>query len=160
MRRDQPQPPTAKVGVGVGIRIRQRAEESLDAGLKRHLPQQIPLYGLQSPLFSGGGLPDTIDELAVEYADTVTGVAPSGPIRLLGWSFGGAVALLVAQELTRRGREVSWVGMLDSYPEVADDDAFDPAKVLPGLLREMGFDVDPDTRMTVDRRGGLDALVR
>ena len=116
VRRDQPQPPTAKVGVGVGIWIRQRADESLDAGLKRHLPEQIPLYGLQSPLFSEGGLPDTIAELACDYADTVTGIAPTGAIRLLGWSFGGAVALLIAQELTRRGRDVTYVGMLDSLP--------------------------------------------
>lgn len=120
------------------------------AGLKRHLPQQIPLYGLQSPLFSGGVLPATIGELAAEYADTVSAIAPAGPIRLLGWSFGGAVALIAAQELTRRGRDVTFVGMLDSYPEVVGDEAFDPAVALGRVLREMGFPVDAEARMTVD----------
>jgi amino acid adenylation domain-containing protein len=119
------------------------------ASLKRYLPQQIPLYGLQSPLFYRGELPDTIAELASGYADTVVDVAPSGPIRLLGWSFGGSVALLIAQELTRRGREVTFVGMLDARTDVAADDTFDPAAVLAGLLREMGFPVDADARMTV-----------
>ncbi|KAA0084465.1 non-ribosomal peptide synthetase [Mycolicibacterium sp. P9-64] len=119
------------------------------AGLKRHLPQDVPMYGLQSPLFTGGRLPDTIGELASDYADTVAEIAPIGPIRLLGWSFGGSMALLIAEELTRRGRDVSHVGMLDARTDVADDTVFDAAAVLAGLLREMGFPVDPGARMTV-----------
>ncbi len=120
------------------------------AGLKRYLPQDIPIYGLQSPLFSGTPLPDTIAELAVSYADSIVAVAPYGPIRLLGWSFGGSIALLMAQELTRRGREVSFVGMLDARTDAAEGDAqFDGPAVLAGLLREMGFGVDPGIRMSV-----------
>jgi thioesterase domain-containing protein/acyl carrier protein len=119
------------------------------AGLKRHLPQDVPLYGLQSPLFTGGALPDTIGELASDYADTVAEIAPTGPIRLLGWSFGGSMALLIAEELTRRGRDVSHVGMLDARTDLVEDKAFDPDAVLAGLLREMGFPVDPEARMTV-----------
>ncbi|MBS1695714.1 MAG: non-ribosomal peptide synthase/polyketide synthase [Actinobacteria bacterium] len=119
------------------------------AGLKRHLPEQIPLYGLQSPLFSGTSLPDTLTELAAGYADTIVAIAPDGPIRLLGWSFGGAVAFLIAQQLSTRGREVTFLGMLDSYPEVAAGDSFDSGSALAALLREMGFPVDAGRRMTV-----------
>nr|WP_236949159.1 alpha/beta fold hydrolase [Mycolicibacterium goodii] len=126
------------------------------AGLKRHLPPEVPIYGLQSPLFTGTPLPESITELAAQYADTVTGVAPSGPVRLLGWSFGGSMALLIAQELTRRGREVTFVGMLDARTDTVDTDpdgvsgaGFDAEAVLAGLLREMGFPVDPRARMTV-----------
>ncbi|GAB7066951.1 non-ribosomal peptide synthetase [Mycolicibacterium hodleri] len=126
------------------------------AGLKRHLPQDVPLYGLQSPLFHGGRLPDDIGTLAAEYADRAGEVAPRGPIRLLGWSFGGSMALLVAEELVRRGREVTFVGMLDARTDVvADADEFDPATVLAGLLREMGFSVDPGATMTVDEAVAL-----
>jgi thioesterase domain-containing protein len=128
------------------------------AGLKRYLPEQIPLYGLQSPLFSGSALPETIADLAVNYADTVAEVAPTGPVRLLGWSFGGSVALLVAQELTRRGREVSFVGMLDARTDsdvLVEGAMFDSAAVLGGLLREMGFPVDPGARVTVDEAVAL-----
>jgi thioesterase domain-containing protein len=124
-------------------------------GLKRHLPQDIPLYGLQSPLFMGGRLPDTIGELASDYADTVAEIAPTGPIRLLGWSFGGSMALLIAEELTRRGREVSHVGMLDARTDLGEGETFDPAAVLAGLLREMGFPVDPEARMTVSEAVAL-----
>jgi amino acid adenylation domain-containing protein len=127
------------------------------AGLKRYLPEQVPLYGLQSPLFSGGELPDTIAELASSYADMVASVAPTGSVRLLGWSFGGSMALLVAQELTRRGREVGFVGMLDARSDVTDANGaeFDSAAVLGGLLREMGFLVDPGARVTVDEAVAL-----
>jgi thioesterase domain-containing protein len=80
-----------------------------------------------SLLFCTGTLPDTIAELARGYADSVEQVAPTGPIRLLCWSFGGSVAVLVAGELERRGREVTFVGMLDARTDVVDDAEFDPA---------------------------------
>ncbi len=124
------------------------------AGLKRYLPETIPIYGLQSPLFVGAPLPQTIAELAADYADTVAAVAPIGPIRLLGWSFGGSMALLVAQKLANAGRKVDFVGMLDARTDVVrpeEQGEFDPAAVLGGLLREMGFPVDPDARVTVDQ---------
>ncbi len=99
----------------------------------------FPLYGLQSPpLFSTGRLPGTIAELASDYADSVERVAPNGPVRLLGWSFGGSMALLIAGELRRRGgREVGFVGMLDARTDVTPDTAFDADAVLGSLLREM-----------------------
>ncbi|MCV7419610.1 non-ribosomal peptide synthase/polyketide synthase [Mycobacterium yunnanensis] len=126
------------------------------AGLKMHLPHDVPLYGLQSPLFGGGSWPEGIDTLAAWYADRVDDVAPQGPVRLLGWSFGGSLALLVAEELVRRGREVSFVGMLDARTDVAaDDDDFDAEAVLAGLLREMGYSVDPGARMSVDEAVAL-----
>lgn len=116
--------------------------------LKRHVPQQIPIYALQSPLFSGGALPDDLTELVHLYTDTITGVAPTGPIRVLGWSFGGVLALLVAQELVRRGRDVGYVGMLDSYPHVSSGE-FDREAVLASVLSEMGFAADVGDRLTV-----------
>ena len=125
------------------------------AGLKRHLRHSIPMYALQSPLFSTGTLPETIDELAADYAARIVALAPTGPLRLLGWSFGGSTALLVAQELVRRGRNVTFVGMLDARTDVATDAAFDPAAVLAGLLREMGFPVAADARMTTDEAVAL-----
>ncbi|MDX1874598.1 non-ribosomal peptide synthase/polyketide synthase [Mycolicibacterium sp. 120266] len=119
------------------------------SGLKRYVPQDIPIYGLQSPLFATGRLPDTITELAHNYADSVERVAPTGPVRLLGWSFGGSMALLIATELQRRGREIGFVGMLDARTDTAPGADFDAESVLGSLLREMGFDVPVGTRMTV-----------
>jgi amino acid adenylation domain-containing protein/non-ribosomal peptide synthase protein (TIGR01720 family) len=117
------------------------------SGLKRHLPESIPIYGLQSSTFTGVELPATAAELAAQWADRVEGIAPTGPIRLLGWSFGGSMALLVAEELARRGRRVGFVGMLDARIDVTPTSEFDPEATLGSLLREMGFPVEPGTRV-------------
>jgi thioesterase domain-containing protein len=100
-------------------------------------------------LFATGRLPTTIAELAGEYADSVQRLYPDGPVRLLGWSFGGSMALLIAGELRRRGREIGFVGMLDARTDTAEDTEFDATDVLGGLLREMGFPVDAGARLSV-----------
>jgi thioesterase domain-containing protein len=104
------------------------------AGLKRHLPADVPILGLQSPTLSGGPAPASLTELARRHADRIGD--GDGPVRLLGWSFGGALALCLAAELTARGREVSFVGMLDTRRENAGGDIAD-------LLRELGFTTPP-----------------
>ena len=121
------------------------------AGLKRHLSEDIPLYAVQSPTLSGAAQPTTIDSLAEQYADLVVATAPTGPIRLLGWSFGGSVAILVARVLRSRGREVSFLGMLDTRVDTDQDPGapFDADTVLGELLREMGFAVDRGARVSV-----------
>jgi thioesterase domain-containing protein len=114
------------------------------AGLKRYLPADIPLIGLQSPLLSGGELPSSLTGLAEAHADRITTRQPSGPVRLLGWSFGGALALCVAAALTARGREVDFVGMLD-----ARRDAAQAPSTVAALLTEMGYAVsNPDLSVT------------
>ncbi|WP_306208569.1 non-ribosomal peptide synthetase [Actinoplanes sp. RD1] len=113
------------------------------AGLARHL--DVPLIGLQSPLLSGGDLPDTMTDLAAAHAAAVEAAQPSGPIRLLGWSFGGALALCVAAALRARGRDVAFVGMLD-----ARRDASSSPSTVAGLLTEMGYEV-PSPDLTMDQ---------
>ena len=110
------------------------------AGLKRYLPADVPIIGLQSPTLSGGAAPASLAELARWHADRIAGF---GPVRLLGWSFGGALALCLAAELTARGREVSFVGMLDTRRDTVEGDVAD-------LLRELGFTVPPGAPTTAD----------
>jgi nonribosomal peptide synthetase DhbF len=77
----------------------------------------VPLYGLQEPSLRGSaGLPDDIPAMAADYVARIRGVQPSGPYRLLGWSFGGLVAHEIAVQLRDAGEEVSLLAMLDSYP--------------------------------------------
>ncbi|UQU63541.1 amino acid adenylation domain-containing protein [Couchioplanes caeruleus] len=103
------------------------------AGLTRHLG--VPLIGLQSPLLSGGDRPATLTALAAAHAGRVEAAWPAGPVRLLGWSFGGAVALAVAADLRARGREVTFVGMLDARRDGTS------ASTVAALLTEMGYTV-------------------
>ncbi|WP_161625093.1 amino acid adenylation domain-containing protein [Nocardiopsis alkaliphila] len=87
------------------------------SGLVRHLGEDQPLYGLQTRAFTTpGALPDSVAEIAEEYLDRVRTVAPHGPYRLLGWSFGGLVAHEMAVRLQAVGEEVELLGLMDSYP--------------------------------------------
>jgi len=58
------------------------------------------------------GLP----ELAATHARTLVTLQPTGSFALAGWSFGGVVAFEIAQQLTRQGREVAFLGLLDANP--------------------------------------------
>ncbi|MEZ0492088.1 amino acid adenylation domain-containing protein [Kineococcus sp. TBRC 1896] len=60
--------------------------------------------------------PETFDDLVDRYAALVRGRQPVGPYHLLGYSFGGNVALALAERLTATGAEVAFVGVLDAAP--------------------------------------------
>ncbi len=52
-------------------------------------------------------------QLAEAFATRIESLAPSGVIRLLGYSLGGLVAWEIARLLTDRGREIGFLGLLD-----------------------------------------------
>jgi amino acid adenylation domain-containing protein len=56
----------------------------------------------------------TVQELAREYVTIVRRAQPSGPYRLLGYSFAGSVAYEVAQQLRASGEEVRFLALLDA----------------------------------------------
>ncbi|WP_052868013.1 amino acid adenylation domain-containing protein [Streptomyces niger] len=114
------------------------------AALLHHLDPETPLYGLQAPGLSGDtDLPQTIEQLAADYLGRIRTVQPSGPYRLLGWSFGGLVAQAMAAQLEREGEQVALLAILDVTPVAEEtegtraedlaDDAFDEA-----LAEEIG----------------------
>lgn len=85
--------------------------------LLRQAPQQRPVYALQSR----GLLPDeapapSLAAMVADYADRIRTISPDKPCHLLGWSFGGALAYLVAQALAEEGRPVASLSLLDVYP--------------------------------------------
>lgn len=85
--------------------------------LLRHLPQDVPLYGLQSRgVREAEPLPGSIEEIADEALARIRAVQPKGPYRLLGWSFGGLTAHAVATALRREGERVELLVVLDGYP--------------------------------------------
>ncbi|MEV4286822.1 amino acid adenylation domain-containing protein [Nonomuraea bangladeshensis] len=110
----------------------------------------VPVYGLQARGLAGPEpLPRTLDEMAADYLAAVRAVAPAGPYRLLGWSFGGVVAHAMAARLRREGEEVALLALLDSYP------------LLPGERPETGDDEQDALRFLLrlaghDARGPLD----
>ncbi|NKX87503.1 non-ribosomal peptide synthetase [Nocardia coubleae] len=93
------------------------------AGLARELPQDQPVYGVQSPaLTEAGFLPATFSELAQRYVDELRTVRPTGPYRLLGWSLGGKLAHAMAAILQSEGESVELLAILDGYPSADEDE--------------------------------------
>jgi thioesterase domain-containing protein/acyl carrier protein len=114
-------------------------------GLASHLDPEVPVYGLQA---LGNTRPDllptTVEEMAAHYVSEIRDVQPSGPYRLLGWSFGGSVAHAMATQLTEAGETVDLVAILDGYPLDGQDRARqleDPDRV---AMREVAAWVRPD----------------
>ncbi|MFE0106754.1 amino acid adenylation domain-containing protein [Streptomyces sp. NPDC059009] len=88
------------------------------SGLVPALERDRPVYALQARGLTGTGrLPDTAEEMADDYIEQLRTVQPHGPYHLLGWSFGGLVAHLMATRLQEAGEEVALLALLDAYPE-------------------------------------------
>ncbi|MEV6805056.1 amino acid adenylation domain-containing protein [Streptomyces sp. NPDC051132] len=83
--------------------------------LAKHLPPDQPFYGLQAAGTEAGTEPLTsVAALAENYLAAIRRVQPHGPYTLGGWSFGGFVALEMAERLRRAGEETADVFLLDT----------------------------------------------
>ncbi|WP_052707744.1 amino acid adenylation domain-containing protein, partial [Streptomyces rubellomurinus] len=117
-------------------------------GLIRHLPADVPIYGLQAQGVGAATaelpLPRTLEELAAHYADRLREVQPEGPYRLLGWSTGGIIAHALAVRLQQLGQHVELLAILDAYPAEGFRElpVPDQAEALEALLTMGGFGPD------------------
>jgi len=93
------------------------------AGLLRDLDPRRPLYCLQA---EGSNteqpLPTSINAAADEYLRIIREIQPEGPYHLLGWSFGGLLAHIIACSLQRDHQDVSLLAIIDAYPPKQGDD--------------------------------------
>ncbi len=87
------------------------------ANLLRHTHDEQPLYGIQARGFADDrSLPSTLDEVVAESVEQIRSVRPHGPYRLLGWSFGGILAHMVAARLQAEGDSKSIASFPCSIP--------------------------------------------
>ncbi|MDN0200020.1 amino acid adenylation domain-containing protein, partial [Streptomyces sp. S.PNR 29] len=124
------------------------------AELLRHIPAEYPVYALQASGYSGGGLQDSVEEIAALYVRRIRLVQPSGPYRLLGWSFGGLVVQAMATQLQQSGAEVDLLAVLDSYPQPAargEDAPPSGEAVLAGLAEMVGYAPPSGEQPDLDR---------
>lgn len=120
-------------------------------GLLRHLEPERPVYALQSRALGDRDYrPESVAEVAEDYLKEIRAVCPDGPFHLLGWSFGGMVAHLMACQLQEQGQEIGSLTLLDSYPFAPGDSA--PSPDDPRLLTEAAVSLGYGTaeRMTED----------
>lgn len=84
--------------------------------LARRLEGRCSVYGVQCRmLLDRDWVDDSLPSMAIDYAQYIRQKQPEGPYRLLGWSLGGTLAVLVAQELESQGQQVSLLGLVDSF---------------------------------------------
>ncbi|WP_033063770.1 amino acid adenylation domain-containing protein [Pseudomonas sp. GM18] len=69
-------------------------------------------------------------EMIADYSAQIVDQQPHGPYRLMGWSLGGAIAMDVAAHLEQQGREVSFLGLVDTTLPERDLPADLPRKPL------------------------------
>ncbi|HEY6793871.1 MAG TPA: AMP-binding protein [Kineosporiaceae bacterium] len=83
----------------------------------RLLGPDQPTWALQNPALEGRGLPErSVPSIARAHVAAIRGVQPRGPYFLAGHSFGGLLALEVAQQLHAAGEHVGLLAIIDSFP--------------------------------------------
>jgi acyl-CoA synthetase (AMP-forming)/AMP-acid ligase II/thioesterase domain-containing protein/acyl carrier protein len=83
--------------------------------LARLMGEAQPFYGIQCRGLDREGVPFIrIEEMATYYIQEIKGIQPEGPYYLGGYSFGGRVAYVMAQQLHAAGEEVAFLALLDT----------------------------------------------
>jgi nonribosomal peptide synthetase DhbF len=106
--------PLASGGVGAPIFMIHWMERDL----AKALGERRTVIGLSHGLAVRGqqtlDLPPDVEGLAAHYIEEMRQVQPQGPYRLIGHSSGGLVAYEMAQQLSRNGETVGFLGLLDT----------------------------------------------
>jgi acetoacetyl-CoA synthetase len=102
--------PPILIGHGLGGRANFSA-------LAKHMGTGHPIYGIQAKGMDGREEPlKRVEEMAELYLDALSKIEPQGSCILIGYSFGGLVALEMAHRLRERGKHVALLVLVDSYP--------------------------------------------
>ncbi|MEC3879883.1 non-ribosomal peptide synthetase [Parapedobacter sp. 10938] len=105
-------------GIGLNVLFFQRAANYLN-------PEQ-PVFALQAKGLDGSLLSgQTIEEIAADYIDEIQKHSPKGPYALSGYSYGGMVAVEMAKQLKQMGKEVTFLGLFDSYTNKTVEQQFE-----------------------------------
>ena len=136
--------------------------------LASHIDADQPFYALQAdPHAPAIPARELIQTMAARYIDAIRSIQPTGPYLIGGYSFGGTVALEMAQQLSARGDDVAMLVMFDHSPHRTP--GRHPASVagrIAGILRNLpAWLTDdllqtPPARMAVRAQGRLAGFVR
>jgi acetoacetyl-CoA synthetase len=85
--------------------------------LARCICTRRPIFGIQARGVDGMDLPfDRVEDMANFYLDAFKNLGPQSSCILIGYSFGGLVALEMAQRLSESGKHVALLVLVDTYP--------------------------------------------
>lgn len=84
--------------------------------LSQYLGNDQPFYGLQAVGIDGKTEPlKSIEDIAQHYVNEMIDKYPEGPYHIAGHSFGSWIAFEMANQLSRQGRNVEFLGIVDMY---------------------------------------------
>ncbi|MCC6697661.1 MAG: SDR family NAD(P)-dependent oxidoreductase [Candidatus Hydrogenedentes bacterium] len=87
--------------------------------LPQYIGEDTPFYALQDPSLNPIQEPyESLQELASEHVAAIRAIQPEGPYYIGGWSFGGAVAFEMAQQLTHAGHTVGLLAIIDTEARI------------------------------------------
>lgn len=87
--------------------------------LARSIRSPMRVLGLRwQPEQRRGANIASLRDLAREHVEQLRLVQPNGPYLLAGWSFGGVLAMEIAQQLVDAGLQVDFMGMIDANPVI------------------------------------------
>ena len=85
--------------------------------LVKHIHTAQPIYGIQAKGIDGSEPPlSSVTEMADYYYDALQELYREESCVLIGYSFGGLVALEMAQRIVRNNRRVAQLILIDSFP--------------------------------------------
>ncbi len=108
-----------------------------------------PLIGVEHPPLDGP-MPEDFAAWVRHHRAGFDALELPPPYRLAGFSFGGVIALEIARQLAAEGRDVEWVGMIDTIRPLANPKGV--RRYLGYHLREVVDQPDPDVRRAHVRR--------
>lgn len=87
------------------------------SALAQRIQTEHAIYGLLARGVDGLEEPyNRIEDMAKFYLNAITEVQPEGPYALVGYSFGGLVALEMACRILENGKKVALLVLVDAYP--------------------------------------------
>ena len=105
------------------------------SGMVSYMDPEQPIYGLQALGLDGDDDPlDNMEAIAERYLSEVLDQNPDGPYAIGGYSFGGYVALEMARQLRKMGKEVKLLAMFDTNAQESES----TQKGLARLTRKLG----------------------
>jgi acetoacetyl-CoA synthetase len=85
--------------------------------LARHIQTRHPIYGIQAKGIDGKEQPfRRVEDMATYYMDELEPLRLRNDSILIGYSFGGLVALEMAQTLLKNGKNVALLVLIDTFP--------------------------------------------
>ncbi|WP_316833090.1 non-ribosomal peptide synthetase [Pedobacter aquatilis] len=84
--------------------------------ISKFFDEDQPMYGIQAfGLNDEKEIPQTIEEIARKHIEEIVQVHPTGPYAVAGYSLGGYIAFEIVRQLLALGKEVSFLGVIDTY---------------------------------------------